>query len=122
MSIFQDSLWNVKKADSAADAYNQQLAAAAYGQQQQQHYDQYYPTTTTAAAHPAVVADAIASGAVSASGGDYTHYPYPDEYLNDRNRQYLAASSADAYAHLNQQQHPRNHRLDSDCKLHIGAT
>merc|ERR1712165_254854 len=48
-----------------------------------------------------------------AGAEDYTHYPYPDEYLNDRNRQYLAASSADAYAHLNQQ-HPRNHRLDSD--------
>jgi hypothetical protein len=43
---------------------------------------------------------------------DYTHYPYPDEYLNERNRQYVA-SNGDPYAAVNK---PRQQRLDSDCK------
>ena len=43
---------------------------------------------------------------------DYTHYPYPDEYLNERNRQYVhaqataaAAAGGDPYAAVNKPKH-----------------
>jgi echinoid protein len=36
---------------------------------------------------------------------DYTHYPYPDEYLNERNRQYLG-TNGDPYAAVNKPQRP----------------
>ena len=52
-------------------------------------------------------------------GDEYAHYPYPDEYLNERNQQFLANNVVDAYgrpAHQ-MQQHPQQ-RLESDCKFH----
>ena len=101
----QDSLWNVKN-NGNADVYTQQqqmLTANGYlppnganitANGHHHHYEQQYmPNGLT-------------------TGDEYTHYPYPDEYLNDRNRQYLANTS-DAYAQVNKQ---RQQRLDSDCK------
>ena len=43
---------------------------------------------------------------------DYTHYPYPDEYLNERNRQYLG-TNGDPYAAVNKPQRP------TECKYYI---
>ena len=43
---------------------------------------------------------------------DYTHYPYPDEYLNERNRQYLG-TNGDPYAAVNKPQRP------TECKYCI---
>ena len=103
----QDSLWNVKK---DAPDYSQQLAAAAgYGPASHHHHFEHQQQFMQAYGTPAMVAEAA---------GDYSHYPYPDEYLNDRNRQYLVNNAAvDTYSHVNKQQH-RPHRLDSsDCKL-----
>ena len=42
---------------------------------------------------------------------DYTHYPYPDEYLNERNRQYLG-TNGDPYAAVNKPQRP------TECKYY----
>ena len=88
----QDSLWNVKNSGpetyiangSANVTYqNGYMAYDAMAMQQQQQQQQLFPGTE-----------------------DYTHYPYPDEYLNERNRQYLNGSV------------PQNRqRMDSDCKF-----
>ena len=49
---------------------------------------------------------------------DYTHYPYPDEYLNERNRQYVhaqaqaAAAGGDPYAAVNKPKH-------AECKFFL---
>ena len=43
---------------------------------------------------------------------DYTHYPYPDEYLNERNRQYLG-TNGDPYAAVNKPQRP------TECKYYL---
>ena len=43
---------------------------------------------------------------------DYTHYPYPDEYLNERNRQYLG-TNGDPYAAVNKPQRP-----PTECKYY----
>jgi hypothetical protein len=43
---------------------------------------------------------------------DYTHYPHPEEYLNERNRQYLAANG-DPYAAVAK----HRQRLESECKF-----
>ena len=45
---------------------------------------------------------------------DYTHYPHPEEYINDRNRAYFNAHNGDRYAVPSK---PRQ-RLESDCKSH----
>ena len=46
-----------------------------------------------------------------AGNEDYTHYPYPDEYLNERNRQYVHAATTqtatgDPYAAVNKPKQP----------------
>ena len=40
---------------------------------------------------------------------EYAHYPYPDEYLNERNQQFLANNGLDPYGRPMQ-------RSESDCK------
>ena len=44
---------------------------------------------------------------------DYTHYPHPDEYLNDRNRVCFNGHNGDRYAV------PQKPRLESDCKYYL---
>lgn len=85
----QDSLWNVKSPNNAELFGYQQtpqgyIHPAAYDQmmlQQHSHQPAGYPD-------------------------DYTHYPHPEEYLNERNQQYL---TSDPYR-------PSRQRIDSDCK------
>ena len=66
------------------EQYQQQQQQPQQQQQQQQHQQQGYPE-------------------------EYAHYPYPDEYLNERNQQFLANNGLDPYGRPIQ-------RLDSDCK------
>lgn len=40
---------------------------------------------------------------------EYAHYPYPEEYLNERNRQFIMSQTDGGYM-------PRQ-RIDSDCKF-----
>eukprot|EP00096_Caligus_rogercresseyi_P007210 TRINITY_DN2500_c0_g1_i2.p1 TRINITY_DN2500_c0_g1~~TRINITY_DN2500_c0_g1_i2.p1 ORF type:complete len:1139 (+),score=219.87 TRINITY_DN2500_c0_g1_i2:255-3671(+) len=98
----QDSLWNVKNnAGGGVDNY------------------MGHPGTSQGQAHiygyePAVQQVPPQGYQVQIPGNpDYTHYPYPDEYLNERNRHYL---QADPYA--NPRQNPQQ-RIESDCKLII---
>ena len=90
----QDSLWNVKS-NGASEAYNGQQAYQHNGympyeaMQQQQHMMQQQFT----------------------GGDDYSHYPYPDEYLNDKNRQYLG--SGDPFVNAT---NPQSSRLETECK------
>lgn len=93
----QDSLWNVKHQDPAM-LHHYQMQAQGYGvydamamqQQQQQHHQmqqyQQYPE-------------------------DYTHYPHPEEYLNERNQQFI---NSEFYRHTGQ--HPN---ADLECKLSL---
>ena len=103
----QDSLWNVKSNGATTDIYHLQASAP----QQQQHplpsngyiYDPACSMANMASQH-------LMPGNRGFSGSeDYTHYPYPDEYLNERNRQYFADPNAAAYT-VNQPKH-------SECKL-----
>ena len=100
----QDSLWNVKGNAMGVPGVTQQHPAMAvynpgeygydpvqqqgYIQQQQQQQQPQSPQLQ--------------------QQEDYAHYPYPDEYLNERNQQYLMQ---DHYGMVQQQQ-PNN-----DCKL-----
>lgn len=85
----QDSLWNVKSPNNAELFGYQQtpqgyIHPSAYDQmmlQQHSHQPAGYPD-------------------------DYTHYPHPEEYLNERNQQYI---TSDPYR-------PSRQRIDSDCK------
>ena len=86
----QDSLWNVKS-PAGVDMYGYPHPvqsyhhASAYDQmilQQHSHQPAGYPD-------------------------DYTHYPHPEEYLNERNQQYI---TSDPYR-------PTRQRIDSDCKF-----
>ena len=71
-------------------------------QQQPQQYQTQQPQQHQTASH-------FRGGFVG--NEDYTHYPYPDEYLNERNRQYVhaqaqaAAAGGDPYAAVNKPKH-----------------
>merc|ERR1712088_213784 len=69
--------------DPMAAAMQQQYQQQPQQQHQQQQQQQGYPD-------------------------EYAHYPYPDEYLNERNQQFLANNVIDAYGRQRQQ------RLESD--------
>jgi len=98
----QDSLWNVKHPNGEAIGANGYITAGYYGetqyphanyhlqQQQQQHQQQQQQQ------HHGF--------------DDYTHYPHPEEYINERNRAYFNAHNGDRYAVPSK---PRQ-RLESD--------
>ena len=44
---------------------------------------------------------------------DYTHYPHPEEYLNERNQQFL---NAEFYRHSGHMQPQHQQQHESDCK------
>jgi echinoid protein len=113
----QDSLWNVKN-NGNSDVFNQQQIQSQQIQQQQHpmstygqnghlHYDtQPQPMQT----------HVVTNGFVGSE--DYTHYPYPDEYLNDRNCQYLIGQNADPYA--SSVSKPQSHNgIDPECKYFL---
>ena len=85
----QDSLWNVKS-PAGADLFG-------------------YPHPGQAYHHPSAYDQMILQQHSHQPAGypdDYTHYPHPEEYLNERNQQYL---TSDPYR-------PTRQRIDSDCK------
>ena len=83
-------MWNVKHPNGEPIGTNGYITAGYYGDpqqiQQQQNQQQQY------------------------TYDDYTHYPHPEEYMNERNRAYFA--NGDQYALPNK---PRQ-RLESDCE------
>lgn len=84
----QDSLWNVKT-NNGTDIYHlqQQPQVSSMAQPQMANgYSVYDP-------HSSLQQQAHFRGGFVGSE-DYTHYPYPDEYLNERNRQYIGDSYA----------------------------
>jgi len=87
----QDSLWNVKHPNGEVIGANGYVSAGYYGEAQYPHgYQPQQP--------------------VHQQYDDYTHYPHPEEYLNERNRAYFAAHNGDRYAVPSK---PRQ-RLESD--------
>jgi echinoid protein len=88
----QDSLWNVKNNDAAMAYANGGMAYMTNGYDPMHH-------------QPAQMGTFYGSD-------DYTHYPHPEEYLNERNRQYLAANG-DPYAAVAK----HRQRLESECKF-----
>ena len=96
-TVFQDSLWNVKHPNGEPIGTNGYITAGYYGdpqQLQQQHHQQQHHQQQNQ----------------QYTFDDYTHYPHPEEYMNERNRAYFA--NGDQYAMPNK---PRQ-RLESDCK------
>ena len=90
----QDSLWNVKNGgDHAMTFANGAMTYMSNGYDPMHH--QPNPMTGFY------------------GSDDYTHYPHPEEYLNDRNRQYLA-SNGDPYAAVSK----HRQRLENECKYH----
>ena len=105
----QDSLWNVK---SNGDIYHVQQLSQQQPQHQHHHQQQPYVTTTQHQQQQPfmydpsmIVGGSVGNGRVFTGNEDYTHYPYPDEYLNERNRQYLA-TNGDPYAAVNKARQP----------------
>ena len=101
----QDSLWNVKGTDNNAAllAMQQQQMQHGYpGQQGYQAYDQMAMQYQQQQHHQGIPQQ-------QGYPDEYAHYPYPDEYLNERNQQFLANNVIDAYGR------PRQ-RMESDCK------
>merc|ERR1719150_1341955 len=95
----QDSLWNVKQPNGEAMGANGYIAAGYYGETQYphasyhlQHHQQHQQQQQ------------------QHGYDDYTHYPHPEEYINDRNRAYFNAHNGDRYAVPSK---PRQ-RLESD--------
>jgi len=110
----QDSLWNVKGAENNAAllALQQQQQQQYIPQQQQGNYQAY---DQMAAMQQHYQQQQQQQQQQMQYGDEYAHYPYPDEYLNERNQQFLANNVVDAYgrpAHQ-MQQHPQQ-RLESD--------
>ena len=110
----QDSLWNVKN-NGNSDAFNQQQQTQQQMQQQQHPMTTYVPNghlhfdSQTQPLQTHVLANGFAGSE------DYTHYPYPDEYINDRNCQYLLGQNSDQYVgSINKSQ--SHHGIDSECK------
>ena len=112
----QDSLWNVK---SNGDIYHvqhqqqqfqqQQMSHQQQQQQQQHHHQQHHqqqqqhqqpPQPQQQQLQYMYDPSMIVGGRGFSGNEDYTHYPYPDEYLNERNRQYLA-TNGDPYTAVN---------------------
>ena len=110
----QDSLWNVKGHHGVIDAHYpggyganpneyqydqmQQQQLLFEQQQQQQHQQQGYMVQQE----------------------DYAHYPYPDEYLNERNQQYLMNEQYLMGQDGRQQQHGvQQSPMEGDCKLKL---
>jgi len=95
----QDSLWNVKHPNGEPIGTNGYITAGYYGdpqQIQQQHHQQQHHQQQQQQQNQQYTFD------------DYTHYPHPEEYMNERNRAYFA--NGDQYAMPNK---PRQ-RLESD--------
>ena len=110
----QDSLWNVKN-NGNSDVFNQQ-------QQNQQMLQQQMSAYGTQNGHlhfdsqtqQPMQTHVLANGFVGSE--DYTHYPYPDEYLNDRNCQYLMGQNGDQYpSSINKSQTLNG--IDPECKF-----
>ena len=110
-------MWNNVKNNGNSEVFNQQQAqqlqqqhpmSNVYGQQNGHlHYD---PSQTQSMQTHTV----LANGFVGSE--DYTHYPYPDEYLNDRNCQYLiAAQTGDPYTTSVSKSQSHN-GIDPECK------
>ena len=111
----QDSLWNVKN-NGNNDVFNQQQQSQQMLQQQMSTYGQnghlHYDNQTQQPMQTHV----LANGFVGSE--DYTHYPYPDEYLTDRNCQYLLGQNADQYpSSINKSQTLNG--IDPECKYKI---
>ena len=93
----QDSLWNIKNNDAAMAYANGGMPYMTNnGYDQMQHSQQ----------------QSHAQMGTFYGSDDYTHYPHPEEYLNERNRQYLA-QNGDPYAAVNKQRQ----RLENECKF-----
>ena len=107
----QDSLWNVKHPNGEVVGANGYITAQNQGYYGEAGYPgQYHPAQHQHPAHP---------GQPQVQGyEDYTHYPHPDEYLNERNRAYFNGHNGDRYA---VPQKPRQ-RLESDCKYSLQIT
>jgi echinoid protein len=98
----QDSLWNVKGNPQSNMELHYQNAymhqdGYHFDPMQQQHLQQMMP-----------------HGYMPQPQEDYAHYPYPDEYLNERNQQFLMGGGGDqAYGQV-----PNNARqqMEGDCK------
>jgi len=103
----QDSLWNVKHPNGEPMGTNGYIAAGYYGETQYQHQPTYqqHPQHPQ---HPQTQHPQHPQQQQQHTFEDYTHYPHPEEYLNDRNRGYFA--NGDQYAMPNK---PRQ-RLESD--------
>ena len=88
----QDSLWNVKP-PAGADLFG-------------------YPHPVQGYHHPSAYDHMMLQQHSHQPAGypdDYTHYPHPEEYLNERNQQYI---TSDPYR-------PARQRIDSDCKYFL---
>lgn len=109
----QDSLWNVKT-NNGTDIYHMQNPGNPGPQTM---------VVTGSNGNPGMISGNPGNGYTvydphgqqlfrTGFGGseDYTHYPYPDEYLNERNRQYVA----DPYAPVNQKPKPEYYGDISD--------
>ena len=103
----QDSLWNVK--NSNGETYPVP-SGSGYGHPAMNGYMPYDAMALQQQMQPTSAATTATTGGFGGSD-DYTHYPYPDEYLNDRNRQYLAGNG-DPYTSVNK---PRQ-GINGDCK------
>ena len=99
----QDSLWNVKHPNGEVVGANGYITA-----QNQGYYGEAagYPGQYHPAQHQHPGQQQLQAYE------DYTHYPHPDEYLNDRHRAYFNGHNGDRYA---VPQKPRQ-RLESDCE------
>ncbi len=97
----QDSLWNVKNNNGMALA-DPTAAMAGMQPYQPQDYGNYDPHQQ--------MQQQQAAYQQQMQQDDYAHYPYPDEYLNERNQQYLLAEQ------YGQQQQYMQQQPDGECK------
>ena len=98
----QDSLWNVKHPNGEVVGAGGFITAPGQGYYGEAAYPGPYHHNQHGHGRPAQ----------HQGYDDYTHYPHPEEYLNERNRAYFNGHNGDRYA---VPQKPRQ-RLESDCK------
>ena len=108
----QDSLWNVKghENNAAMMIQHNQNGYPMHPQQQMQQQQMQY---VQQGYDPMAAMQQYQQQQPQQQQGypdEYAHYPYPDEYLNERNQQFLANNGLDPYG----RPMPRS---ESDCKL-----
>ncbi len=118
----QDSLWNVKNNGAAAAAmaaamHDPNMSAAGgmpglngYQPQDYGNYDPQQQQQQMAAYHQQQLQQQ------QQHQDDYAHYPYPDEYLNERNQQYLLEEQQQQQQLYGQQQQYMQQQMPGECK------